>query len=291
MQHKSQARELARISGLGDEPDVRRLLDNKVKTLDDLWGNSGKLTDRLPQMAEATKVRSELLYALLVGDALSVLRPNKPAKRFFAAARRRKSELVLGALLVLAVLLLAYRGLTAGESIAPQVKVKAGSKLTAFRAIEPANLTLGTGGRAQGTFSSVEEVVGRYPSETVAGGTPVTEKRLLPKELSGVLGSRHLLTLAVKHGTVGQSIKMPANVWLLFPPPDEKIPKALLVKDVLLLTVRQDGEHVTATVALTESGLAEMRDYAGRTEILVIQPAAQPAAESAYPPQPTSTGS
>lgn len=286
---KSKAREFERISGLGGRPDVLRLVDHKVKTLDDLWGYGGKVTERLQQTAEATKVRSELLYALLVADALGALRPNNPAKRFFAVARRRKSELVLSALLVLVVLLLAYRGLTAGESIAPQVKVKAGSKLTAFRVIDPAYLTLGAGGRGQGTFSSLEEVVGRYPSETIAEGTPVTEKLLLPKELSSVVGSRHLLTLAVKQGTIGQSIKMPTDVWLLFPPPAEKIPTALLVKDVLLLAVRQDGERVTATVALTESGLVEMRDYAGRTEAVVIQPAL-PATGPASPVQPATTG-
>lgn len=290
MKQKSQARELERISGLGGGPEVPRLSGHQVKTLDDLWGDGSKLAERVRRTAGAANVRSELLYALLVADALDALRPKSRVKRFFAGVRWRKSELVFGVLFALAVFLLAYYGLTARDRIAEQVKVKAGSQLAAFRAIEAADLTLETGGGGQGTFSSVEKVVGRYPSETLAGGTPITEKRLLPAELTSVLRSRHLLTLAVKHGTLGQSLKMPAAVWLLFPPPAEKIPTALLVKDVLLLAVRQDGERVTATVALTDSGLAEMRDYAGRTEAVVIQPVAQPATEPASPAQPTATG-
>lgn len=273
MHRKSKARELQRIFGLGGGPDVPLLAGRELKTLDDLWGDDGKFTERLQRKAEGTEIKIELLYALLVADALGVLRPKNPAKRFFAAARRRKSELALGVLLVLAVFLLAYRGLTARESIAPQVEVKAGSKLTAFRAIEKADLTVKKGGKGEGTFSTVDEVAGRYPFETVAGETPVTEKLLLPKDLSCVLRSRHLLSLTVKQGTVGQTIKTPARVWLFFPSPGEKNPTALFVKDVLLLAVRQDGERVTATVALTESGLSEMKDYAGRTEAIVIQPA------------------
>lgn len=272
---KPRARALNRISGVGG-PDAGRLLEQNVETLDDLWGGGGSgLADRLNRTARASGVSRELLYGVLVGDALGVLRQKNPARRFLAAAGRRKGGLALGAVLLLAVSLLAYRLLTAGESVAPLVKVRAGSKLAAFRPIEAADLTLAKGGGQESSFSAVDHVVGRYPSDTVPGGTPVTEKLLLGKEWSGELGRRHLLTLAVKHGTPGQSIKTPAGVWLLFPPPDEKNSSALLVDDVMLLAVRQDGERVTADVALTESGFTRMRDYVGRTDAVVVQPAAQ----------------
>jgi hypothetical protein len=283
---KSRTAEVERIFGLGDA-DAERLLKHNVRTPAALWGEGGSLAERLGSTAEATGVKVELLYTILIADALGALKPKGRALRLLASTSRRKGEMAFVALLLLVTLSLAYQGWTAGRSFAPRVAVKAGSKLTPFHAIDPADLTLEEVIPGKGTFSSTEEVAGRYPSELVPGGKTVTESQLLRKELSGELAGRHLLILPVKRATAGQAIETPATVWILLPSPEEKISSAALVKDVLLLAVKQDGERVTATIAVTEDGLAKMKDYMGRTEAIVIQPAAQASVESLLMSRPS----
>jgi hypothetical protein len=271
---KSRTAELKRISGCGDA-DTELLLKNHVETVVDLWGeNCAGLAERLEHTAQTSGVKLELLYTILVADALGALRRKRRVRDLPAAANRRKGELTLITLLLLAVVLIAYRGVTKGMSIAPRVVVRAGSKLTPFHGIDPSDLTLEKGMPGKGTFSSVDQFAGRYPSETVAGGQPLTEARLLSKELSGEIGRRHLLALPVEQSTAAQAIKTPTTVWLLIPSRDEKIPTAVLVKDVLLLAVTRDDGRMTATIAVTEQSLTEMRNCMGRTEAIIIRPAA-----------------
>jgi hypothetical protein len=271
---KSRTAEVKGISGFS-EADAGLLVKEHIETVDALWGeNCADLAERLGRTAQTSGVKLELLYTILIADALRALRRKGQVRNLFAAANRRKGELVLIALLLLGVILIAYRGVTARMSFAPRVVVKAESKLTPFRNIDPADLVLEKGMPSKGTFSSVEQFAGRYPSETLAGGKPVTETKLLSKELSGEIGKRHLLALPVEQGTAVQETKTPATVWLLLPSNDEKIPTAVLVKDVLLLAVRRNGGRLTATIAVTEQGLTEIKNCVGRTEAIVIQPAA-----------------
>jgi len=283
---KSRTAEVERIFGLSDA-DAEQLLKHDVGTLDALWGEGGGLAERLGSKAKDAEVKVELLYSILIADALDALRPKGRARRLLASAGQRKVELAFVALLLLIALPLAYRGWTVGRSFAPRVAVKAGSKLTPFHAIDPADLTLEEVIPGKGTFSSKDEIAGRYPSELVPGGKTVNENQLLRKELSGELAGRHLLVLPVRQATAGQAIETPATVWILLPSPEEKISPAALVKDVLLLAVRQDGERVTATIAVTEDGLAEMKDYMGRTEAIVIQPVAQASVKSFLKSRPS----
>jgi hypothetical protein len=271
---KSRTAEVKEISGFS-ETDAGQLVKDHVETVNALWGeNCDDLAERLGRIAQTSGVKLELLYTILISDALGALRRKGRVRSLLAAASRHKGELAFIALLLLAIVLIVYRGVTAGTSFAPRVVVKAGSKLTPFRNIDPADLTLEEGMPTKGTFSSVEQFAGRYPSETLAEGKPVTETKLLSKELSSEVGKRHLLALPVEQGTAVQEIKTPATVWLLLPSHDEKIPTAVLVKDVLLLAVRRNGGGMTATIAVTEQGLTEMKNCIGRIEAIIIQPAA-----------------
>jgi hypothetical protein len=271
---KSQAADVRGISGFS-EMNAGLLVKEHIETVDALWGeNCADLAERLGRTAQTSRVKLELLYTILIADALGALRRKGWVRSLLAATNRRKSELALITLFLLAVVLIAYRGVTAGTSFTPRVMVKAGSKLTPFSNIDPADLTLEKGMPTKGAFSSVEQFAGRYPSETLEGGKPVTESKLLSKELSGEIGKRQLLSLPVEQGTAVQEIKTPATVWLLLPSHDEKIPTAVLVTDVLLLAVRRNGGRMTATIAVTEQGLTEMKDRVGRTEAIIIRPAA-----------------
>jgi hypothetical protein len=270
---KSQAAEIKRISGFGDE-DAERLSKNDIKTVEALWvENRDDIAGRLGRTGQTSGVKLEILYAVLMADALGALSKKGWWRRPFAAANRHKGELTLFILLVLAVSLMVYRGVSTGQSFTPRLTVKVGSKLTPYRKIDPNDLSLEKAMPSKGTFSSVDQVAGRYPSEVVTGGKPVTEAQLLSKELSDEIGKRYILALPAEQGTAGREIKTPAAVWLLLPSPDEKAPAAVLVKDVLLLAVRRDGERVTATIAVTEQGLNEIKNCVGRTKAIVIQPA------------------
>jgi hypothetical protein len=270
---KPQTLRVESIDRLGDAP-AESLKNHGVETVDDLWGDDRVgLAGRLQRTANSAGLAQETLYAILIADAVGTLRPKRKARRFLTAAGRHGVELAFFTLLLAAALLLVARGWSVGRGFVQRVAVKGGATLAPYRAVDPADLTLVTAAGGGG-FSAVEEVSGRYTSETVPAGKRVTEAQLLPKELSNELRGRHLFVVPVSQAASGQAIKTPATVWLLFPPPGEKLPAALVVRDVMLLGVKRDGDRVTATVAVTEAGLAEMKDYAGRTEAIVLQPAA-----------------
>lgn len=220
---KSKAVDINRISGFSVE-DAERLSkkDIEIKTVEALWGkNRDDIAGHLERTGQTSSVKLEILYAVLIADALGALSKKGWWRKPSAAANQHKGELALYTLLVLAVALMVYRVASAVQSFT---------------------------------------------------GTPLTEAQLLSKELSVDIRKRFLIALPVEQGTAGQEIKVPATVWLLLPSTNEKAPAAVIVKDVLLLSVRQDGERTTATVAVMEQGLNEMKDFVGRTKAIVIQP-------------------
>src|SRR5215212_2224060 len=96
---KSRTAKLKGISGFS-ETDAGLLVKDHIETVDALWGeNYVDLAERLGRTAQTSGVKLELLYTILIADALGALRRTGRVRSLLAAANRRKGELALITLL------------------------------------------------------------------------------------------------------------------------------------------------------------------------------------------------
>jgi hypothetical protein len=269
------------------------LEQQEIKTIDDLWHCVGVNFDQgISTIATKAAVAPELIYALLIADGLGDSRhraeeepfkvlslPNRSwlsLKRFWYDRNRHRLEAFLG-IATLLLVALAIRAGYVSNKMTEQVVVKPSMRLLPFQSIRAEDVMLKGIPEEEGSFTSLDKVVGRFPLRAVAPGATLQEAQLIAEDLTGAMRDRRVLSIPVNPRTLSSTLTTPTYVWLLLSPRAtvEKGPastQSALLKDVILLSVNKQGDGAAVEVAVTDDGLKMIEPLLGEAEAFVLLP-------------------
>lgn len=154
-----------------------------------------------------------------------------------------------------------------------QVVVAVSDGLPAFHRIVAADLTRELKPRVTGSYSTVDELEGRYTLRAVPAGArvlanDVSTGRIEPDALTG----RAIVSVPVQRAAVPSSLALPARVTLLFASPSTSEQPALepLIDDALVLAVTSEGDPAAVTVAVAISDLGTLQQWLGAAEVFIV---------------------
>ena len=271
--------------------EAERLEGAGIKTIDDLWDCVGVNFDTgIAKVSEEAPVDSELLFALLIADAVGDSRHRAEGEpfRFKSIPKRLWLRLKrawhapgrkwLETFLAVATLLLAAFAFRAGyvnPGTAEQVVVKSPSGLMPFQGVRPDGVALKRVPREPGSFTSTQQVAGRYPLRPIPADTTLREDQFMNPELTAAMKGRKLLSLPVNARALDPTTEIPARVRLLLSPraAGEKEAQPVFLGDVILLSVKKEGDTASIEVALTDDSLKEVGAVLAESEVYLLRAA------------------
>jgi len=271
--------ELKKLEGLSPE-DVRRLGENGIVTLDDLWSCVSHDPDGgIKQVAHKTNVSHELLSGLLAVESLGRARRRGSAPAVvphsFDHLMQRVGNLFIALTLLLIVAVasaLLWRGVSVGGMFRQQVVVKNSAGLAAFRAIAADDIEIKSTLFAEAkTFNDLNAVVGRYPRTALPTGSTVRDSQLLPAHLGKELTGRRLVSLPVRPGSLPVTPPPLATVTILFfpRPHGDKTSPPISVHNAMLLRVDRQGDSVSILVALSAEEFEAAKSVLGISDVII----------------------
>lgn len=266
--------------------EVSQLSDAGLITRELVWaavekeGGSG-----ISAIVEKTGIGKARLAAWLVEDALD------EAKYLSMAQDKVSSRVIRGALASLGrhwldisvavgiVLLgfLAYRAASAQQAYSIRVVVTKSGGLPAFQAVTRDDVSMQKGKVSAGTFTKLEDVLGRFSTEPISQGTVVRAECLRSDPgLLAELSRRLVLQITIKSSLPSPDSKIPHRVWLLAAPRlDAKVTQPQVLKDVFLLAVVRDGDSTRASIAVLPDQLMQLGALIGSADVFVVYPVPQ----------------
>jgi len=260
-----------RAAMFGTREQIWTIVDNKLEVgIGDIAKGTGISEDRLVELLEAD--------ALDEAENLGVPR-QKSLQRFAGLAlswfrRHWFDATVLGAFLALLFLVLHAVCVHRAE-YSMQVVLTTSGGLPAFHAITKNEVTLRRTRRIVGSFGKVEDTIGTYPTAPIAEGAVLRSEQLKSDPaLLADLTRRSLLQVPVKSSAPEATMKLPLHVFLLLSPrADANAAQAAVLKDVILLAIRRDGDSSWASVAVLPDQLAVLSSLLGSADVFVVQTA------------------
>lgn len=157
-----------------------------------------------------------------------------------------------------------------------QVVVSRSGGLPAFHAIAKSEVTLSRTQTVAGSFAKVEDTLGKYTPAPIAAGTVLTADSLeADPSLLADLNGRSILKIPLKAGVSDPDPRPSRCVSLLVTPrPDAKTTQPVVIKNVVLLGIRHDGDSTLASVALLPDQLTAIGSLLGSANVFVVWPAA-----------------
>jgi SAF domain len=159
-----------------------------------------------------------------------------------------------------------------------QVVARGAVGLPAFQLIGPGDVELADVPVESGSLHALDEAIGRYPLQPIAGGGTLRASQLSAAVLYGAeLMGRELVSLPLKSGAVGPTVKPGDHVAVLFAPHDraaQQTPSA--VDDAIVWGVDRRGEMAALVVAVKAEARATLSATLGTADVFVLQSVAQP---------------
>jgi Flp pilus assembly protein CpaB len=127
------------------------------------------------------------------------------------------------------------------------------------------------------SFTSANEVIGRYLLQPVSPGVVLLKSQLAPPGLREHLKGRQVMTVPLKSGAISSTIAPAGRIRLLFSPRNT-LPSLtptianLIIDDVIVLSVSRQGDSSSITVALkNEEDLARALEVFATSDVLISE--------------------
>jgi hypothetical protein len=275
---------MVRISQLPniDPTVVSTLMCNKVNTVGDLWEKIGSdFKDGIQRVAKTTELQEAQLREILKQEAVARQRKSSKWRHrflfFVSCYWREVLALVIGTILLSLLILNAVQ-------LRDTLVVGSTNGLPAFHVIEDRNVHSQKMFRVHDSFTSKDQVIGRYLLQSVSPGAVLLKSQLGPPELKEQLKGREVLTIPVKSGAISSTIRPGGPVRLLFSPRPHDDSKTsatpplpptitdLMVDDVIVLAINRQGDSSSITVALkNEEDLKRALMLLTRSDVLISE--------------------
>ena len=209
-------KDIAKLEGIHHQ-EVLNLRRANINSVEDLWERVGEDPDtEIEQVADDVGVEPGRLANLLADEAA------RGAEQGGDSRLKRHAfdiALIVGLLVLLTLALRALLA-SADSTTVEQVVVNADADLPAARAIGAKDVIVKKMPQGSSdTFNKIEDVVGRYPLETVSRGATLGTNQLSTAQLPSTdLQGRQLLTVPVPEEALSTGVRPTARVSVLFSP-------------------------------------------------------------------------
>lgn len=254
------------------EQEVESLRRAGIETVDELWASAGEAG--IDRLATQVGLPAERLLDLLATQALHE-DEGKTGSWLQRTWPRLKDNWLVAAICWL-IALLVWLALCMPEPSGTVVNVR---QLPALHLIEEGDVERREGGAEPGSFTEIQEVLGRYtvqaiPPETALRGGQVT--RFRASEIDpGMMDGRRIVSIPI---AVEAPDRADLGDWvsLLFAPRDDAPPeassKAFLLKDAIVLATNRGDEGMHIVVAVKETDLETLGHFVSRSDVFIVQP-------------------
>jgi len=132
------------------------------------------------------------------------------------------------------------------------VAVKQGISLPVLHQVVAGDLEMKSVPGSKASFTTPEQVSGRYTLAVLSPGALLQSSQLLSPELSARMTGRKILSVALKPTAYSAALSPPSAAVMILSPraPDAKNPAPILF-DVIVLSIDTIGDSKSATVAFT----------------------------------------
>jgi SAF domain-containing protein len=267
--------DISKLAGIGDQ-EIKKLHDKQINTIDDLWARVGAGFNDKGELRADIPIEKDRLIILLAAQGV-----READQAGTPWPRRHWLDLALILSLVILILLIAraasaFVGAPRPLGLYDAVVVSKDKALAPFHVIGPDEVTQQSMPHAPGTFSTKDDVVGRYTLQAIPANTTLRTSQLSAARLSQAdLADRAIISTSIKTGAISPAIVPGARVALVLSPrqPTEKGTSPLVVQDTILLAIDKQGDTTSITVAVKASELAQVAPLLGSSEVFVSQPA------------------
>lgn len=222
-----------------------------IKRLDDIWNRIGTHFDNgISDLAKQVCIDPQRLIELLI----SQFRNGKDISEDFWVKRHWFGIATFMGTIVL--IILAWGTLSAfisPDKIMKNVVINGDAELPPYHVIDASDIRLKEAPYEPGYFLAEKDVIGRYALKSILQGEPLREDQLSKVHiLHSDLKAHFLLSVPLQAGTVSPSIQQGSHASLLLSPSDSdmKTSAPLLVKDVMVLSLKKKADTTVAVVAI-----------------------------------------
>jgi hypothetical protein len=152
-----------------------------------------------------------------------------------------------------------------------QVTITTERGLPAFHKVTEKDVAIVEKTVTPGSFSSVDEIIGKYVISDIPRETVITGNHILTDSAHQFdAGEYYRLHIQIKPENFDSSIKAPAIVTMLLAGKDAKPESSVLIKNVVLIHSAKREKTHTLTLALTENQLQSVKGLINNAEIFVL---------------------
>ena len=263
-----------------------------IRTLDDLRMCISQDLDRgIHWISINTGASRALLTALLIAEATDdaakkgsreILRywpslSNAPSiwslpRRLWRDWKRHWPDALAASLIVLLVIGVVVRVAQIDKGAVQYVAAKQGTSLPVFHQVSDEDVEMKSAPGAKGSFTRLEQVLGRYTLVAVPANALLHANQLLSPQLSKKMQDHRTITVPLKPTASRPTLAAPAEAVMILSPRDPNLKSAEpVIFDVIVLHIATAGESQSATIALPQDKLAIVAPLLATHEVFLSE--------------------
>jgi hypothetical protein len=181
-------------------------------------------------------------------------------------------DALAAALVLLASTGVVMRARAIGKGDVQYVAARQGISLPVFHQLGDNDLEMTSTPSSKGSFTSIEQVRGRYTLSAIPSGELLLATQLLSADLSAKMKGRQILSVALKPTAYSATLAPPSEAVMILSPRalDAKIAEPMPF-NVIVLNIDTIGELKSATVALSQDKFAIAGPLLASHEVFLSQ--------------------
>ncbi len=258
------------------EEEVQQFETNSINTITSLWSQIGKdFNNGIDDVAKLTNISPKRLLDLLVRQTE---KDKKLTEDFWLKRHSLDVGIFLGLCILIAFIFQAPKSCVSRRTSLAfgQMVVCGGTELLAYHVIRAGDVTVMEATMQPETFAITEDVIGRYPLESIQPGQPLRKNQLSKVRLAELeVKDRYLVSLSVKAGAVSPSVEQGSHISLLLSmrsSDNKPIRDSLILKDAIVLSLEQKGDVILAVVAIPQQEAKKVVPMIPKSDVFLMKP-------------------